>query len=74
MRTGVCVRVCVCVCVCVRVVIQGNPPLSLPTLELRTKNWARGNSLLFYIFADDVNIFKRSDAAIYHVSARPDFS
>ena len=48
--------------------LQGNPPLSLPTRELRMKNWARGNPLLFYIFADDVNTFKRSDVAIYRVS------
>ena len=47
--------------------LQGNPPLDIPTRELREKNWGKG-SLEFYIAADDIEGRKRSDAALYYVS------
>ncbi|XP_064382526.1 uncharacterized protein LOC135331333 isoform X2 [Halichondria panicea] len=45
---------------------QGNCPLSFPTYELRAKNWAKGKPLLFYLCADDVDSFTRSDVSIYY--------
>ena len=47
---------------------QGNPPLDIPTRESREKSWAKKKSLEFYIFADNVDDRKRSDAAIFYVS------
>ena len=48
-------------------VMQGNPPLPLPTRELREKNWNRKEPLLLYVSADDTKKLMRSDAALFYV-------
>ena len=48
---------------------QGNPPLDLDTRESRENSWNEKKSLPFYISADNVDDLKRSDAAMFYVSA-----
>ena len=47
---------------------QGNRPLPLATLEKRQASWAKKKQILFYLFADDVDLRHRSDVALYYVS------
>ena len=49
-------------------IMQGNPPLDIPTRESREKSWSKKKPLELYIFADNVDDRTRSDAAIYYVS------
>jgi hypothetical protein len=37
-------------------------------MEKRQENWAKKRPLLFHLFADDADLRRRSDVAIYHVS------
>lgn len=45
---------------------QGNRPLPLATLEKRQASWAKKKQILFYLFADDVDLRHRSDVALYY--------
>ena len=49
--------------------IQGNKPLDLATREERVKNWVGKDedNMLFWTFADNTSVNKRSDVAIYKV-------
>lgn len=49
-------------------IIQGNPPIYIITRKMREDACSSKTPFLFYLFADDVNTQKRSDAAIYYVS------